>query len=258
MNRITYRNLADIFVMQIEDKNIEVGTIEYYLAPFNKYVVIKNIYKYPERVKEYAEACQFTNNVWTVQAAPILRTYAPISAVIGEVVIPALNDSFKRKIVLNYSSGYATFSYYDSQAIEYCRYCEPHEDTGNWLPLHSGIPHNNLSLKAREENMAGIIFLDETFGTEILVNKNISYYHSSETEKLYRTYPGNLFNANYYPERNDSHYEHKITIGGEYNSAVFYYGALPHRPHFPGASDEDLKRGRLTQNLWVEDITEME
>ena len=34
-DRITYRNLGEIFVIEIEEKNIEVGTIENYLAPLN-------------------------------------------------------------------------------------------------------------------------------------------------------------------------------------------------------------------------------
>ena len=65
-----------------------------------------------------------------------------------------------------------------------------------------------------------------------------------------------MFNDNYYPEGNNSHYEHIITIGGEYNSAVFYYGSVLHRPHYSRASDEDLKRGRLIQNIWIDDVTE--
>ena len=71
--RITYKNLGEIFVIEIEPENIKVGTIENYLPPFNKYVIIKNIYKYPDRVKEYAEACQYTNAERVVYSAPVLR-----------------------------------------------------------------------------------------------------------------------------------------------------------------------------------------
>ena len=85
-------------------------------------------------------------------------------------------------------------------------------------------------------------------------NKNVSYYRS-KTTGIWGSPPTRGFNGNYYPEGNDSHYEHIITIGGEYNSAVFYYGAVSHRPHDFAASDEDLKRGRLIQNIYLDDIT---
>jgi hypothetical protein len=272
-DRITYRNLGEIFVMRIEDKNIEVGTIENYLAPFNKYVVIKNIYKYPDRVKEYAEACQFTNFGRMIRQAAVLRTFAPISNVIGDVLIPALNESFKRQIIDNRPSPGRTqtmFSYLDPKAIEYLKYEEPHTDLANYLPLQSEFPHIKsleelktdvilpfqVEYKAHPEAVAGIIYLDETFGTELLVNKNISYY-SSKTTGLWGATPLHKFNDGYCPEENNSHYEHIKTIGGEYNSATFYYGAVAHRPYYPGASDEDLKRGRLIQNIFFDDVTKL-
>jgi len=276
-NRITYRNLGDIFVMEIVDENIEVGISDKpsaesgnYLDPFNKYVIIKNIYKYPDRVKEYAEACQFTNYGRYVLLAPFLRTLAPISNVITDVVLPALNESFDRKMVEppTPSSRYdaTIFSYLDPQVIKYQQYAEPHSDGPNSLPLHSAFDHLNSfnDMRAGEphpstgesEIVAGIIFLDETFGTEILINKNLSYYRSKNSG-TWAAGLQKMFNGIYYPEGNNSHYEHRITIGGEYNSAIFYYGAVPHRPYFPGASDEDLKRGRLIQNIWIRDITEI-
>ena len=124
-NRITYRNLGDIFVMEIVDENIEVGISDKpsaesgnYLDPFNKYVIIKNIYKYPDRVKEYAESCQYTNTERVVHVAPVLRTFAPISNALGNTVIPALNESFKRRIVdFRYFYRTTQFSYHDPQVI---------------------------------------------------------------------------------------------------------------------------------------------
>jgi len=263
-DRIKYRNLEVIFVMEIENKNIEVGTIEGYLPPFNKYVVIKNIYKYPERVKEYVEACQFSNVQQLVGKAPLLRTFSPRSTMIEDVVIPALIESFERRIVPSPSPiTFSEFSYYSPQSIEYNKYTEPHTDTPNILPLQSKFPHMHPQDEDssrtihfhKAETVAGVIFLDETFGTEILVNKDMSYYHS-KTTGMHGASPMSSSNENYYPEGNNSHYEHITMIGGEYNSAVFYYGALSHRPYYPGASDEDLKRGRLIQNIWLDDITD--
>jgi len=265
-DRITYRNLGEIFVIEIEAENIEVGTIENYLAPFNKYVIIKNIYKYPDRVKEYAESCQYTNTERVVHVAPVLRTFAPISNALGNTVIPALNESFKRRIVDNRYVYRATqFSYHDPQVIRYHQHQEPHADGMNSLPLLPTFPHINSfdemmlgqphPSTGTSESIAGVIFLDETFGTEISINKKNMSYYRSETSGTWGLPLPTTFNNSYYPEGTDSHYEHIITLGGEYNSAVFYYGAVSHRPHYPGASDEDLKRGRLTHNVWFDDVT---
>jgi len=264
--RITYKNLGEIFVIEIEAENIEVGTIENYLPPFNKYVIIKNIYKYPDRVKEYAESCQYTNAERVVYAAPVLRSFAPISNALGNTVIPALNESFKRKIIDNRYVYRATqFSYHDPQSIKYHQHQEPHADGMNTLPLLPTFPHMNSfdeymagqphASTGKSDSIAGVIFLDETFGTEISINKkNMSYYRSKTSGTWGLPLPI-MFNDSYYPEGTDSHYEHIITLGGEYNSAVFYYGAVAHRPYYPGASDEDLKRGRLTHNIWFDDVT---
>ncbi len=262
MNKgITYRNLGEIFVIEIENKNIEVGTIEglskkYYPEPFNKYVVIKNIYKYPEKVKEYALDCQFTNHMNIVGGAPVIRTYAPMSNVIQEVVNPALCDSFNREVFARRGgTDCAIFSYYDPEVIKYHQYHEPHIDVESWRPLYPSLPQDFSLAETRGKELAGVIFLDETFGTEILVNKDMSYYYS-ERSGLWGTPPWAGTNNNYYPEGNDSHYEHKITIGGEYNSAVFYYSDLVHRPYYLGASDKDFKDGRLIQNIWFDDMTQ--
>jgi hypothetical protein len=262
-DRIKYRNLGEIFVIQLEDKNIEVGTIgeEYYQTPFNKYVIIKNIYKYPERVKEYAEACQFTNAMTMTGRAPLLRTYAPMNDVFEEIVTPVLYESLDRKLVKSLSNiPYAEFSYYDPQSIVYHKYQEPHMDTAHHsFPAYCrevgatpALSKSQVEILAHA--VAGNIFLDDTFGTELLVNKNISYYHTKALGSYGLT---GTSNDNYYPEGNNSHYESVITIGGEYNSAVFYYGDVPHRPDYLSASDEDLKRGRLIQNFWIDDITDI-
>jgi len=266
-DRITYKNLGEIFVIEIENKNIEVGTIEglpekYYPDPFNKYVVIRNIYKYPDRVKAYAEACQYTNHQSITIAAPIIRSYAPMTDVFKQVVTPALNESFKRKIVAGRGGNdHAIFSYYPPQVIEYHQYQEPHIDTASWLPLYSTRPitdeHSN-AISLEFKSIAGTLYLDETFGTEIFLNNHISHYYSEASEKIWGTPPWLMINSGVYPEGNDSCYDPLVKVGGEYNSMVFYYDIISHRPDYSGASDEDLKRGRLTQNIWFNDITEDE
>jgi len=274
-SRITYRNLGEIFVIEIDDTNIEVGTIDFgyddsvegHLAPFNRYVIIRNLYKYPDKVREYAEACQFTNYYAIVNRAPVLRTFAPISNVISNVVLPALCESFGRKVVqrkANEAIGFTEFSYHDPKSIEFHKYDEPHVDSVSnffqFLPLHSEFKFKTYVPQKSDDkilSIAGVIYLDETFGTEILVNKNVSFYRSENTG-IWGTPTGpEKSNDNFYPEGSNSHYEPRIVIGGEYNSAAFYYGAVSHRPWLSGASEEDLKRGRLIQNIWINDVTEM-
>lgn len=271
--RITYRNLGEIFVIEIDDTNIEVGTIDFgyddsvegNLTPFNRYVIIRNLYKYPDRVREYAEACQFTNYHSIVNRAPLLRTFAPISNVITEVVLPALCESFGRNIVqrpANAAIGFTEFSYHDPKSIEFHKYDEPHVDSVSnffqFLPLHSEFKFKTPGPQKSDDKilaMAGVIYLDETFGTEILVNKNVSFYRSENTGIWGAPEWNETSNDNYYPEGSNSHYESRIVIGGEYNSAAFYYGSVSHRPHYSGATEEDLKRGRLVQNIWIDDVT---
>ena len=74
--------------------------------------------------------------------------------VFKQVVTPALNESFKRKIVAGRGGNdHAIFSYYPPQVIEYHQYQEPHIDTASWLPLYSTRPitdeHSNaISLES--------------------------------------------------------------------------------------------------------------
>ena len=261
-NRVAYKNLVDIFVIEIEEDDIELNVIEglseeYYPEPFNIYVKIKNIYKYPDRVKEYAEACQFTNYWGTVGAAPVIRTFAPMTYEFQDIVSPILSRILQRKFAAGIGGvDIAMFTYCDPQAIQYHQYQEPHVD----YPPRSIRDNTVLSTVTRGKSLASVIYLDETFGTEIVVAKNnrISSKHILTSDKNLMRWQGEelvSFNSNYYPEGSNSHYEHKVTIGGEYNSAVFYYGDMLHRPYYPGASAEDLKRGRLTQTLFFDDIT---
>ena len=271
-DRITYRNLGEIFVIEIEEKNIEVGIIEglpeeYFPDPFNKYVVIRNLYKYPDRVKAYAEACQYTNCIGATGAAPVIRSYAPMTGVFAYVVCPALNDAFGRKFAPKLARqadiDIATFSYYTPQVIEYHKYHEPHIDGESWISLHSTRPGTDMKKHIEQggevdfkfKSIAGTIYLDETFGTEIFLNNHTSHYYSKDSE-LWGTPPWYKENVGVYPEGSDSCYKPLIKVGGEYNSMAFYYDIIFHRPNYPDASDEDLKHGRLIQNIWFDDITE--
>jgi hypothetical protein len=274
-DRITYRNLEEIFVIEIENENIEVGTIEglpekYYPDPFNKYVVIRNLYKYPDRVKAYAEACQYTNHQTTTAASPAIRSYAPMTGVFMRVVAPALNEAFKRKIIPQHdfqdSIELAIFSYYTPQSIEYHLCSEPHMDGESWIPLYRARPSampsstdKNWSIQSQFKSIAGTLYLDETFGTELFLNKHTSHYYSDDTGRIYGTQQmEGASNVGVYPEGTDSCYEPLVNLGGEYNSIFFYYDTILHRPNYSAASDGDLKHGRLTQNIWFNDITEDE
>ena len=64
-------------------------------------------------------------------------------------------------------------------------------------------------------------------------------------------------NRGYYPEGSSSHYMGTEILGGEYNTCtLFYSDVIFHRPYYPGASEGDLNRGRLTQNFWFHDQTD--
>lgn len=270
MDRITYKNLLNIFVIELDDSKVEVGTIpdlpeEFYPEPYNKYVIIHDFYKYPDRVKEYAEACQYTNYSAVTGRAPVLRTYAPQTNDVQETVRAALGFALGKNFMPAEGADLtAMFSYTPPTSMKYHKYREPHIDTNTYHPMWARsnvLPEKDAddrNIQVEQfftdsfKKIAGVIYLDDTFGTTIYSIKEISYYMSKD-KQIYGAPPFLQFNDNYWPEKNDLNYERIITLGGEYNSAVFYYDSVFHSAAYKDASTEDLKNGRLIQNVWYHD-----
>tara|TARA_B100000949_G_C14285987_1_gene454210 strand:- start:1459 stop:2370 length:912 start_codon:yes stop_codon:yes gene_type:complete len=219
--RVQYNNLAEIFCTDIHEDNISFGAIP---GTDSCYLEIKNIYKYPDRVLKYAESCQYTNSFPMIQAAPVLRTLAPYLEGTMGTIMEIASNSFGRKLVSRDNPLSTHFSYSTPESISYYKNVEPH----------------------RDGSYAGVIYLDDGFGTSFFKYKN----HSITKEQF-------PIHDQSYPEKNNDHVEEFFYIEGVKNTFIFYDGGkLWHAPDFKRATKDNLKNGRFVQNFFMIDNTD--
>lgn len=232
-DRVNYINVAEIFDINpgLIDRTeiVKLELDESYQDPFNILITIHDVYKYPEKVKEYVESLTYTNSLEIVHAAPVVRSYGPISNHLSNELPPVLSTVYNRYFqTYPMRSTIGTFSYHSPQSIDYHLHHEGHFDRDPWLP---------------QKILAGIIQLDDSFGTEILQYNN-KHVHSMPS------------NSAYYPEGNMSHMKSVAVTTGGFNSISCYYSDILHRPYYAGATVGCKKRGRLVQNVFFDDVTE--
>jgi len=231
-NRINYVNLAEIFLLNGDLR--ERVKVRYlppecgFPEPFNMCVEIFDVYKFPERVLEYAESQVYTNSQDLVSAAPVVRTYAPMLSTVAQELGETLTEIYGRMLELARPHTNAVFSYYAPESINFHLHHEGHHDQPPSEP---------------QKVLAGIIYLEETFGTEMLYQK----YYSQGRDKV---------NSSYYPPGSISHTDSILVSGGKKNSFAAMYSDVLHRPHYPGLTERDKKHGRLIQNTFFNDVTE--
>ena len=165
---VKYVNLGEVFDLDIDSKNITIGEIvgTKEKHPKNKMVTIKNFYKNPDAVKEYAESCPYTNSKILITFAPVLRAVAANSGVLAKY-IPTLAQAIfgdDRTFHCSTNGGMtdvAYFSWYSPESIVYHKYSEPHLD---------GSDYQRKSPNQTSNLIAGVVFLEPegTFGTEIM------------------------------------------------------------------------------------------
>ena len=231
-NRINYCNLAEIFLLNSDlRERVKVSFLPDecgFPEPFNMCVEIEEVYKFPERVIEYAERQVFTNSQDLVSAAPVVRTYAPMLSAVAQELGELLTEVYGRILELARPHTNAVFSYYAPESINFHLHHEGHHDQAPSEP---------------QKVLAGIIYLEETFGTEMMYQK----YYVQSREKV---------NSSYYPPGSISHTDSILVSGGKANSFAAMYSDVLHRPHYPGLTERDKKHGRLIQNTFFNDITE--
>ena len=219
--RVQYNNLAEIFCTDIHDDNISFKAIP---GTDSCYLEIKNIYKYPDRVIKYAESCQYTNSFPMIGSAPVLRTLAPYLEGTMGTIMEIASNSFGRKFLSRDNPLSTHFSYSTPESISYYKNVEPH----------------------RDGTYAGVIYLDDGFGTSFFKYKN----HSITKEQF-------PIHDQSYPEKNNDHVEEFFYTEGVKNTLVLYDGGkLWHSPDFKRANEDNLKNGRLVQNFFMSDNTD--
>ncbi|SVB32692.1 uncharacterized protein METZ01_LOCUS185546, partial [marine metagenome] len=231
-NRINYVNLAEIFLLNGDlRERVKVTYLPPecgFPEPFNMCVEIEEIYKYPDRVIEYAELQTFTNSQDLVSAAPVVRTYAPMLSAVAQELSELVGSIYGRMLELARPHSNAVFSYYAPESINFHLHHEGHHDQPPSEP---------------QKVLAGIIYLEDTFGTEMMYQK----YFPQGREKV---------NSSYYPPGSISHTDSILVSGGKANSFAGMYSDVLHRPHYPGLTERDKKHGRLIQNTFFNDVTE--
>ena len=159
-NRINYVNLAEIFLLNGDlRERVKVTYLPPecgFPEPFNMCVEIEEIYKYPDRVIEYAELQTFTNSQDLVSAAPVVRTYAPMLSAVAQELSELVGSIYGRMLELARPHSNAVFSYYAPESINFHLHHEGHHDQPPSEP---------------QKVLAGIIYLEDTFGTEMMYQK---------------------------------------------------------------------------------------
>ena len=219
--RVQYNNLAEIFCTDIHEDNISFKVIP---ETDSCYLEIKNLYKYPDRVLKYAESGPYTNYVKIIGAAPTLRTLLPCLEDTTDTIMEIASNSFGRKLHQENHHSTTYFSYNTPESISYYKNVEPHKDGA----------------------YAGVIYLDDGFGTSFFKYKN----HSITKERF-------PIHDQSYPEKNNDHVEEFFYIEGVKNTFIFYDGGnLWHAPDLKRATKDNLKNGRFVQNFFMIDNTD--
>lgn len=252
-----FANIADIYALNpITKESVEIFEIPLHdvverisdridYSFLCKGIKIKNFYKFPNKVVNFAKSLRYTDSYFLTTSAPVIRTNTFIHANVQKILQEVIEKNFNRNLIPSDANssefGYTSFSFTLSNTQSILKNLPPHCDA---LPYDTGL----FNWALHEPENPDLIFPVLVYLTDS-PNQGTGFFRY-KYEYLWRsTSPYMPYNGAVHSRRLD-HLEKIYFVENEFNTLVGYYGAIPHTALYPTFEEG---YGRLVQHIDFQD-----